>query len=116
MFNLLLQFSDDKALIIDTKFYERIFVSRTNTSKKTYRSSHLYQIFTYIMHYSYNNPHLNTSGMLLYAGTGLELKSEYRLQTHKVCNKSLDVEILDLSVDIPKIKEQLNLMIQRYFS
>ncbi|EFR59412.1 hypothetical protein HMPREF9199_1948 [Veillonella sp. oral taxon 158 str. F0412] len=38
------------------------------------------------------------------------------MQTHKVCNKSLDVEILDLSVDIPKIKEQLNLMIQRYFS
>lgn len=112
----ILLYSDDKALIIDTKFYEQILVSRNSTSKKTYRSSHLYQIFTYIMHYSYNNPHLDTSGMLLYAGTETELRSEYRLQTHKVCNKSLDVEILDLSVDISKIKEQLNLMIQRYFS
>ena len=112
----ILIYSDDKALIIDTKFYEQILVSRNSTSKKTYRSSHLYQIFTYIMHYSYNNPHLDTSGLLLYAGTEMESQSEYRLQTHKVCNKSLDVEILDLSVDIPKIKEQLNLMIQRYFS
>ena len=112
----ILIYSDDKALIIDTKFYEQILVSRNSTSKKTYRSSHLYQIFTYIMHYSYNNPHLDTSGLLLYAGTEMESQSEYRLQTHKVCNKSLDVEILDLSVDIPKIIEQLNLMIQRYFS
>lgn len=95
---------NDKTLIIDTKYYNSIL--STNFEKKRLHSSNIYQIHDYVMHESYINKN-EVSGMLLYAKTDEEISP-----SEKGYDKSLRhwfyVETVDLNVDFPDIKIQLN--------
>ena len=91
---------DGRTIIIDTKYYERMFQSRLGTSKKTFISNNLYQIFSYVKNY---NPGSGSdiSGMLLYAQTDEDIEPDYtyEMSGNKISIKSLDLNDIALKLD-----------------
>jgi 5-methylcytosine-specific restriction enzyme subunit McrC len=97
-----------KKLIIDAKYYGKIL--QTWHDAETIRSSHLYQIFSYVKNKDKNNTRL-VDGLLLYAKTD-ECKipnSEYNLSGNQIC-----VQTLDLNKDFLDIKTQLNSIVNEW--
>lgn len=103
---------DDKILIIDAKYYNRITLSRFGIN--TLHSGNLYQIFTYVKNKEYqmkDRPH-EVSGMLLYAKTDDDILPDI---TYKMSGNKISVCTLDLNCDFNKIASQLNAIIEEYF-
>lgn len=93
--------SKKKALIIDTKCYDRILAD--NMGHKTYRSTHIYQIKAYVHHWKYKNPSDITEGLLLYAYNGKEKFG----QTSILDGDTIHFRSLDLNGEWADIVEQL---------
>lgn len=93
--------SNDKILIIDTKYYEHL--KQEHYNKKTIHSYNLYQIFTYVK--NKNTYGKEVSGMLLYAKTDEE--DNYLDRMYLMSGNKIYVKCLDLNVEFKNIKEQL---------
>ena len=99
----------DKTLIIDTKYYSKIMAENYKT---TYRSAHIYQIFSYVKNMDVNNSG-NIAGILLYAKT-----MENNLHDNgkiMIGNNFVGVKTLDLNRDFKDIAQQLDEIIMQYF-
>lgn len=90
----------DRILIIDAKYYSRIF--QENFGKKKFHSSNLYQIFTYVNN---EDKRKKTSGMLLYARTNDNLVADGAFWIN---GYFFSVKTLDLNCEFEEIKKQLN--------
>lgn len=102
----------DKILIIDAKFYSKIFVKidRYEKSSDKIRSFHLYQIYTYVNNFD-NKENNQISGMLLYAQTlDNSLVLDDKLTPYNIGNNDFYINSLDLNKDFEDIKRQLNLI------
>lgn len=85
------------ALVIDTKFTPKPF--QTHFNKQTIRSSHLYQMFTYLSNSYFET---RTDGLLLYPQAGSGFCMDYQLGQH-----GLRVASIDLGGPWPMIHDQL---------
>lgn len=99
-----------KALIIDAKYYKHTMVE--HFSKKTLRSAHLYQIYTYVKNYDTNNTG-NTSGLLLYAKTDESLTPDFQ---YEIGHNSIAAKTLDLNSDFKVISSCLERIVSSYFT
>lgn len=100
----------EKKLIIDAKYYSKVLQNQYD--KHTVHSNNLYQIFTYVKNLDkYNSG--KVSGMLLYAKTDEEISLDVEYQMGK---NIISVKTLDLGIEFPKIAEQLNAVISKYFN
>ena len=100
--------SGDKTLIIDTKYYTSIMAENY---KSTYRSAHLYQIFSYVKNMDTENAG-KVSGLLLYAKT-----SENNLPDGSsvlIGSNRIGIEVIDLNRDFKDIAGQLETIISKY--
>ena len=105
---------ENKALIIDTKYYTNILVINSqhkNNSNPKLRSSHLYQIFAYVKNKDTNN-NGNVAGMLLYAKTDEEISPNCDFN---ICENTISVKTLDLGIDFNVIRTQLDQIVIDYF-
>ncbi len=106
--------NDIKTLIIDAKYYKRIWqcydIEDPNTSK-TIRNAHLYQIMTYVG--NTDKQHIgNVGGVLLYAQTG---EQQFDLEFPGINGNPYIVRTLDLNTDFKEIRNQLNKLVDDYF-
>ena len=98
----------NKTLIIDTKYYGKIMAENY---KSTYRSAHLYQIFSYVKNMDKDDTG-NVSGLLLYAKT-----EEDNLQDERkivISNNPIGIKTLNLNSDFKDIACQLDEIIIEY--
>ena len=104
---------DHKVLIIDTKYYTKIM---THNQKKTeLRSSHLYQIYSYVKNMEKEYSGI-VSGMLLYAKTDEEIFPGSGAVKSFICTgNSIGVGTLDLNQDFSVIESQLKSIAEKYF-
>lgn len=93
----------ERTLIIDTKYYSQVMQERYG--KEKLRTSHLYQIRTYVNEYDSEHLH-NVDGMLLYAKTKEEALED-ALIAHKD-GYNLFIRTLDLNTDFEAIKNRLD--------
>lgn len=95
--------SSHKTLIIDAKYYENNTTGRFE--KRTLISPNLYQVSTYIQHYSKNYPDAHVEGMLLYART-----DQNHLPNHTIPAQGghIHIRTLNLNVDFSEIANQLD--------
>ena len=102
----------EKIHIIDAKYYSQ--TTQKNYSIEKIHSNNLYQIFTYVKNkeFELKDTKHKVSGMLIYARTedGLELNHTYNMS-----GNSISAKTLDLNCPFSSIKEQLNLIIIKYF-
>ena len=104
-----------EALIIDAKFYKRIWQEYDHNdpdTSQTIRNAHLYQIMSYVN----NTDKLhagNVSGMLLYAQVG---RTKFSLDYPNIGGNHYAIKTLDLNTDFREISEQLNSIAKHYFS
>lgn len=97
--------SEDRFLIIDTKYYAHTYQSQERYDSKTIHSSNLYQIYSYVKNKAAGSPELDVSGMLLYARTEDELQPNERFIMD---GNIIYVRTLDLSVSFEEIAKQLD--------
>lgn len=102
--------NDSHALIIDTKYYGTIMQKQFD--KKTIRSGHIYQIFSYVKNYDATNSG-NVSGMLLYAKTEGEVLPDLDI---KIDNNRIMARTLDLNQRFEFISKQLDDIAEIFFS
>lgn len=103
----------EKTLIIDAKYYSSTL--QQHYDRMTIYSNNLYQIFTYVKNKEVelkDKPH-EISGMLLYAKTDEET---YPDNDYKMSGNKIGVHTLDLNVEFPQIREQLDGFVDRYFA
>lgn len=83
----------NKKLIIDAKYYSKIFQKNKLYDKETFRSNNLYQIFTYVKNEDKENTG-NTSGLLLYAKTDEETQKEgkYNMSGNYIMVSNLELD------------------------
>jgi 5-methylcytosine-specific restriction enzyme subunit McrC len=95
----------EKVLIIDAKYYRSITLQRYSDPKL--RSSHLYQIFTYVKNMDAASSDIprEVSGMLLYAGTDEQKQPDH---TYLMSGNIISVKTLDLNCDFSEVAAQLN--------
>lgn len=93
-------FNEQQKIIIDTKFYSNTL--QENFGKSSIHSSHLYQIFAYLMHQE--NPHC--AGILLYPTVQQQLSQTYRFEERGRSHR-ISIETVDLSVPYQHIKKRL---------
>lgn len=103
----------NKTLIIDAKYYSKIFTQRFD--KSNINSDNLYQIFTYVKNKNleYKCPTHEVSGMLLYAKTDEDIAPN---NTYKMSGNRISVKNLDLNSDFTNIAKNLNSIIDDYFN
>lgn len=101
-----------KTLIIDTKYYSQVLQTNRLYQSKSLHSSNLYQIFTYVKNRDTGHTG-NVSGLLLYAKTDETTMpdNDYILSGNRI-----SVRTLDLNMDFSDIEEQLNSIINKFFS
>lgn len=103
---------DEKVLIIDAKYYSRIFQSKFNA--QTIHSSNLYQIFTYVKNKDAElkgYPH-KVSGMLLYAKTDELILPD---TSYSMSGNKINIRTLDLESNFETISRQLDAIVNEYF-
>lgn len=103
----------ERTLIIDAKYYSSTL--QQHYDRTTIYSNNLYQIFTYVKNKEVeqkDKPH-EVSGMLLYAKTDEET---YPDNDYKMSGNKIGVHTLDLNVEFPRIREQLDGIVEKYFS
>lgn len=93
-----------KTLIIDTKFYQKNMVRRSDEFAYKQHAGNLYQIFAYVENYPRSSLKESVDGMLLYARTTDDEQPDhhYQIKGHKI-----GVVTLDLFQDFSGIKRQL---------
>ena len=101
---------NDNALIIDAKYYGRSLIQ--NYNKESFRSAHLYQIFTYVKNMDINNTG-KVSGLLLYAKAHDESFPEGK--PFIIGGSSIGVRSLDLNREFAEIMQQLENIVNSYF-
>ena len=79
--------------------------------KSTYRSAHLYQIFSYVKNLDRNNTG-NVSGLLLYAKTDEEGLSQGN--SVRIGSNTIGVEVIELNSDFNDIVRQLDKILVEY--
>lgn len=98
--------SDDRKIIIDTKFYGNTLSNgRLEFSANKFHSANLYQIFAYVSNVSGLGSHPmnpNTEGVLLYPTVDVELSEKYRIKNH-----SISVFTVNLNSDWESIHERM---------
>lgn len=102
-----------KYLIIDTKWYS--IIAQSNLGFNTWRSNHIYQIFTYVKNKEAELRDIlghRVSGMLLYAKTDEALQPNH---TYQMQGNQITIRSLDLNCDFSKIREQLDSIASEYF-
>ena len=86
-------------LIIDTKFYAQTLVSSNWTEIEKIRTTHLYQIMTYVNNSNFNG---QVKGMLLYPKVEKELNVDY-----SIMGKKIGIRTLNLNSDWDSISNRL---------
>jgi 5-methylcytosine-specific restriction enzyme subunit McrC len=102
--------SSDHTLIIDAKYYAKI--TQEQYDRHTVRNSHLYQIYAYVK----NEDRCATgdvSGLLLYAQTDSDIIPSLDFSTG---GNRISVKTLDLNRDFTEIKQQLDDIVEVYFT
>lgn len=99
-----------RTLIIDTKYYDKILQGKNYSTKKTFISGNLYQIFSYVKNYD-KSAESNVSGMLLYAQTDEGIEPDY---TYKMSGNKISIKSLDLNKDWPDISHQLDVIVDDF--
>lgn len=93
--------SDQKKIIMDTKFYAGAFTSNFGVNK--FRSGHLYQLFAYLKNSEAKGElDLQSEGILLYPMVDEEVDADYVIQGHKV-----KIRTVNLNQDWQQIHERL---------
>lgn len=103
--------SGEKTLIIDAKYYGTSLQTRTDISRQTLRSAHLYQVYAYVKNYDVNHTG-NVSGLLLYAKTNEE---RYPNNDYLMDKNRIGARALDLSLSWGEIVKQLEELVEEYF-
>ena len=80
--------SSDRRVVIETKFYATPYQKRYGT--RTLISNHLYQILTYVSQL-HATPGPAPVGVLLYAGAGEQHRLDYRIGSHELLVRSVDL-------------------------
>ena len=102
-------YNKEKCLIIDTKFYKNILIK--NNDKVSLRSSHLYQMFSYMSNVNNFNKRFKTiKGVLLYPLCDDNINKEY-----KIDDKCFAVNTIDLNSDFKLIKQKLINIINNFY-
>ena len=98
----------DRVLIIDAKYYTHTMQEQFD--KYTIHSQNLYQIFTYVKNMDKQSTG-KVSGMLLYAKTEEQMtpNADFFMDGNQI-----SVKTLDLNQDFEKIKEQLEMIGDKY--
>lgn len=103
-----------RLLIIDAKFYSRIY-AKNQYEQQRFRSAHLYQIFSYTQNAAASKEYegYSISCMLLYAQTSEKppVEKPYMLSG----NHELSLRTLDLAGDFKSIAIKLDKIVQEYF-
>jgi len=82
--------SQDKKIIIETKFYNDIFLKNKGVEKL--RSNHMYQLFAYLSNIaSRGGLNKQCEGILLYAETDKKIASSFQLGNHKLTIQSINL-------------------------
>lgn len=99
--------SDQKKIIMDTKFYEGAFTSNFGADK--FRSGHLYQLFAYLKNSEAKGGlNLQAEGILLYPMVDDEVDANYMIQGH-----SVKIRTVNLNQEWKQIHERLISVILR---
>lgn len=98
--------NEEHKVIIDTKYYEHIY---QKNHKETFKSGHLYQIFTYLNKVNFDG---RVDGVLVYPHNldGIETDEIYNtkiISQDKVKDSSIRLYSVDLSKDWNSIKERI---------
>jgi len=93
-----------RKLIIDAKCYNDMYQKNSMFDKDTFRSNHLYQIFTYVKNEDKNNTG-DVSGLLMYVKTN---NNEKQYVDYKMGNNKIIICNLDLSKTFEFVEKQLN--------
>lgn len=94
--------NDKNTIIIDAKYYKKIYSSRYNSSK--FHSNNLYQLMCYLHNFNLHEktPRDNISGMLIYPMTESNVNETYIINNYKITIRSID-----LNQDWNKIHEEV---------
>ena len=106
--DIMLTYDNRRTLIIDAKYYKEIL--QLHRGKKTVRSSHLYQIFTYVKNKEREREGIEVSGMLLYAGT----EEEPINLTYRMSESIIGVRSLDLNRPFAEIRRTLDEIVANF--
>ncbi len=92
-------------IIIDAKFYKDIF--QVHHEKSSFRSNHMYQLFTYLMH---QPQEMDLRGILIYPLNGTGVNEKYKW------NERMTVEIMSLDLDgtWQEIYQKLHCLVKQY--
>lgn len=93
-------------LIIDTKYYKKIFGQKYSDSQEKFNSHNLYQIFSYVENKKFNFPDHKVSGMLLYAMTNNEV--DFVEKSYKIVGDDFFIDTLNLGEEFSQIKMRLD--------
>jgi 5-methylcytosine-specific restriction enzyme subunit McrC len=90
--------SPDRKIIIDAKFYRETLV--TNFTQPKIRSSHLYQLFSYLLNQRALDNRTHTAvGILLYPTIGEDYDLKFGFETHSIFLRTVDLNRNWLSID-----------------
>ena len=82
--------SASRTIIVDTKFYKEAL--QTYFDRRSIRSAHLYQLFAYLKNLEpRGGPDAQAEGILLYPAVGQALDLRYRIQSHMIAVRTLDL-------------------------
>jgi 5-methylcytosine-specific restriction enzyme subunit McrC len=102
--------SPSRVIVADAKFYQEP-LARSWGSQKI-RSSHLYQLLTYVRRVASEDDSVEVEGMLIYPSPGLGRSLRYQLEGH-----SIRIELVDFDAPWPEIHSRLvSLLSLRQFS
>jgi 5-methylcytosine-specific restriction enzyme subunit McrC len=92
--------SRERILVVEAKYYPEALAARFGATRL--RSTHLYQLFTYLEHAGHPQNILPVDGLLIYPVAAHRVSAAYRLRGHGV-----RAETLDLTQPWPEIAHQL---------
>ncbi|MFQ4150339.1 hypothetical protein AAGW05_16905 [Arthrobacter sp. LAPM80] len=94
--------TDNRRIVIDTKFTS--ILAHGKYGKDTFKSSHLYQLYTYVRTQEMESDPLSVSseGMLIYPATGQTIRESIQLSGHK-----MTAATIDLTLPAVQIRRQL---------
>jgi 5-methylcytosine-specific restriction enzyme subunit McrC len=99
--------SSERTIVVDTKFYTETF--QNFYGSETVRSSHLYQLFSYLKNLENRGGHdANAEGLLLYPTVSKPAKWQAEIQGHNI-----RVVTLDLSLTWREIRRNLLLLLEK---
>jgi 5-methylcytosine-specific restriction enzyme subunit McrC len=92
-----------RILIMDAKYYGETLQVNFFSQKQTFRSGHLYQIFSYLEnHEDSNNKDVELEGVLLYPTISSEISRQYKIKNHAV-----RLETVNLAAEWQEIHNRL---------